>query len=355
MKPFHEAEDTRMEWPEQVHQGMARRDGLTPKDFHYDRWPVFNVHLTHSVPGDPNFVTYYMAEFPAPPPQANQYVEVEPGTGEHGKDREYDKLADPVGLALSRCVFELRAEEDGEVLHRDARAHTDGKVQGGDAGSGGSRALWDRLAAPPGQDGPVVEVRLVAFPMFMWLAEDGGMQGQYAVGHRGYFKGQEVRSPVYRMQCRYDGTFLLDGEPRPEPAPPEPSEADIASREYGDRLMAAEKAERERLKREEEARLERERIELEERYAREDAEREKQRREEEARAEAERKRNERYVQRNTVDPPKRAILQNILDVHFSWIGSTDEDRIKVLRKYNGVGGEWAEAAQLIANANGWTL
>lgn len=347
----------RARWPDQVHQRSAKADGLTPADFNYVQWPLKDaVRLSHAAPNDPHFVTYYDCEFKALPPLANRYQLVEPGTGEFGNDREYAALPDPVGLCLSRVKFELRDEETGEVLHENGtEPNEDGKVRGGDVGEQKSRGLWDLLAPAPGADGPKVEVCLVAYPLFMFLEEGGGMRADYAVGNRGYFKGREVESPIYAMQLLYDGTFLLNGQPRPVPESPAQSREDMESRMHYDALVANEKAERERQERELQAELAREREELEARYAREDAEREAERRRLEAEAEAEAKRNAPYVQRNTVEPSKRDLLAKHIEIHVSWIGSTDQDRIDFLHKAMKLGGDWKAGAEQLAAERGWSL
>ena len=47
-------------------------------------------------------------------------------------------------------------------------------------------------------------MKLVAYPEFYYLNEQGAMVG-YAIGNQGYFKGEEVASPVYTLTMDHDG------------------------------------------------------------------------------------------------------------------------------------------------------
>ena len=210
------------QWPAYVKRDYAEADGLTPEDLRFDQWPVSNVVIRHLEPGEGSVrhqAVLYECDLPADTPQTNVYVE------DADAPDGWRKKPDPTSsMAMSSVRFELRDADTGEVLHTSNTAsHFDGKASGhlGDTGD----AIWGRLTPPPPGEsvGAPVRVRLVAYPMFFYLNDEGGMVA-YAIGNYGYFRGEEVESDVYTLSM-IEGevlgeTILIDGEGRPQPAAP---------------------------------------------------------------------------------------------------------------------------------------
>ena len=205
------------QWPAYVHRDYAEADGLTPEDLRFDQWPVSNVVIRHLEPGEGSArhqAVLYECDLPADTPQTNVYVE------DADAPDGWRKIPDPTSsMAMSSVQFELRDANTGEVLHTSNTAsHFDGKATGHLGGTGGE--IWDRLT--PG--GSPIQVRLVAYPMFFYLNDEGGMVA-YAIGNYGYFRGEEAESDAYTLSM-IEGEVLgemvlIDGQSRPKPeAPP---------------------------------------------------------------------------------------------------------------------------------------
>lgn len=337
------------EWPPSVHRGYAERDGRSPEDFRHDQWPVSNILIEHPGYQVPREISLcYFCDIPASTPQANQY------------DENNNPLPDPVGMALARVKFILyEAHTNNKLDEEVVSGHSEGKVQGMVAAQE-DNTLWQRLTP-----GTSIQVFLTAIPLFYFLTEDGAAMLAYAVSnHRGYFAGEPVVSRIYTLTLTQEGVLLIDGE-QAEQAPEIRDEESFA--EY-DRVVAAEKAERERQARELEDRLAKEKREREEQWAREDAEREAERKKAEAEAEAERKRNEKYIQRGPAQTPveeKKQVLTDLFNAQFKGLLGTDQDgnfvdigdkKFKeVCLRARGMGDDWRQAVDLIAAERGWTL
>ena len=205
-------EESAMQWPSYVNRRFAEKDGLTPEAFKFDQWPVSDVRFGFSDHRLREFE--YACRMPADTPHANQYERDEryPSRDQRG----WRKLPDPVGMALSRVKFELREADTGERFHENECDHDNGEVLGGMAVGSRKTTLWGRL--PPGGS---IRVRLVCYPLFYYLNEQGGAMAAYAnMGQRGYFKGNEISTGVHTLSLSEYGDLFIDGKPKPKPLPP---------------------------------------------------------------------------------------------------------------------------------------
>ena len=183
------------DWPDQVDQEFAQQDGLSPDDFDFLQWPVSDVRLQLPVEADGLPATVgliYRCAIPADTPQADQY------------DDSGQSLSDPVGLALAWVQFALHDVDDGDVVDRDDRGHTNGQVEGFVVDGAD---LWQRLVP-----GASLRVRLTAQPFFFYLSADGADHTEYTTEADGYFKGEEASSGEYLLSMDEDGNVLVEKE-----------------------------------------------------------------------------------------------------------------------------------------------
>lgn len=347
------------EWPSDVHRQHAEADGLTANDFRRDQWPISNVRIVHPGYEMPREVSLlYQCDVPADMPEANKYDLVEPGTGELGKNKEYNKIPDPIGMTLSSIRFTLYEAGTQNKLDLAGSGHVDGFVQAF-VPTQEDNVLWKRLTP-----GKTLQVMVVAIPVFYYLDESGSGRLDYAMTPDGYLRGESVSSGIFNLTLTTEGVLLLNGEERPK-APEFRDEESFA--EY-DRIVAEEKAEHERKERQLRERLAKEKAEREAQWAKEDAEREEARKKALAEAEAERKRNEQYVQRRAAQPPaveNKEILMAHYEAQFK--GRTEhrggkfvdvgEEKFRefCVNQAMGMGPDWKAAVKLIATDFGWAI
>lgn len=189
-------------WPPDVHRRSAEREGRKPEDFRINQWPVSNVILRHPFGSPSDIALLYRCNMPADTPRDNQYVE------DKSERTGYRKLPDPVGMCLSRVKFQMRDLETGSLLNEEVGLGEAGEYEAG-AANRDLKDLWSRLK--PG--GEPVQVQVLAFPLFYFLGEDGGVKGHYFIGHRGYRAGAEVYAArTYSLALNENGELLLDGK-----------------------------------------------------------------------------------------------------------------------------------------------
>lgn len=282
-----------MDWNDQVDKNAAMQDGRVPEDFQWDQWPVSNLILRHPISNKSDVSMICLCDMPIDTPQPNQYVLVEPGTGDFGKDREYNKVPDPIGMALSWVEYRLYDADSGYEIAEGVGGLHDGQSRCGFS-PGDLTSLWDRLV--PGGGG--VRVCVAALPSFMFLSEQGAGMLSYSNRSNGYFVGEEIGSPVYVVSLDEHGDLLIDGYAREVSGDPLPTPDEIAEREWSDRVMREGREEYERGERkirEDVARENREHNERIERERREEAEIRRREREEADRR-IERQRKERQAE-----------------------------------------------------------
>lgn len=350
-----------MEFHPQVHRGLAKKDGLTPDNFQWEQWPISNLTMGHPVGYKSDIALICKCDMPGDIPQPNQY------------DENDQKLPDPVGIAFSRVKFQLYTE-DGDKLAEGVGGLHEGESQCGFSGRELDK-LWKLLkhrAIP-------LYVRLVAFPLFMYLKEDGSMMAAYANANQGYFSGKEIESKhLFKLKMNQDGDLLINNEPPPEQKEPEPNEEDIRSREEGDRIMREEREAQERMEREEKERVERENREHNERMEREKREQEEEQRKARDEADERRKREDaehqrmkeeaaRERERLGIKPPSGDIWEKLTNPPNDdgiygallnlWTGQYDPDedgyreRLKEIRK----NAQYKDAVDEVCRRLGWTI
>ena len=191
-------EEKPMDWHPQVAKRMAQQDGLGPEDFQWSEWPVFKVRLENS--DSRHYPFYYRCDMPEDTPVSNQYVETKdrkPGVVyEPTEWPGWLKAPDPVGICLQSVEFRLYDAETNEELSEADTLLSDGVATSKPADR---ERLWQVLTPDTS-----LKVKLVAYPEFYYLNAEGSMVG-YAIGNQGYFKGEEVESPVYTLSMDHDG------------------------------------------------------------------------------------------------------------------------------------------------------
>lgn len=181
-------QEKEMDWNSQVHKQTAIQDGLKPEDFDWSRWPVSNVRLINS---ESRYALFFcLCDIPKDTPLDNQY------------DENNSPLPDPVGITLAKVKLELYDADTNELLNTNTTLPFEGECRA--TPKDGSR-FWNVLT--PGSS---IQVKLVAYPMFYYLKEDGSAMNAYAVGHQGYFKGDEVKSQTYRLDMDQDGNVKVN-------------------------------------------------------------------------------------------------------------------------------------------------
>ncbi len=189
-------------WHPQVSRKMAEQDGLGPADFQWGQWPVSNVRIENSQ--SRHYPFYLRCDMPAGTPVSNQYIEDrdrKPGMQyEPTEWPGWVKVPDPVGLCLQSVEFRLYDAATSERLSEADTLLSDGVATSKPADR---ERIWSVLTP-----GTQVKVKLVAYPEFYFLNEQGAMVG-YAIGNQGYFKGDEVESPVYTLTMDHDGNVSV--------------------------------------------------------------------------------------------------------------------------------------------------
>ena len=175
-----------MDWPANVAREVAEADGRKPEDFRYDQWPVSNVRCENS--DSRHYPFYFRCDMPKDTPVSNQY------------DDANEPIPDPVGMCSQSVDFRLHDADTGEKLAENTALLHEGHVV---SKPRDRQELWRRLTP-----GTSIRVKLVACPMFYFLNEQGAMMG-YAIGNQGYFKGEEVESPVYTLTMDHDGNVSV--------------------------------------------------------------------------------------------------------------------------------------------------
>lgn len=195
-------QETEMEWHPQVNKRFAVQDGLKPEDFQFEQWPVSNVRLENSESRHAAF--YFKCDVPDDIPLDNQYIQEKdrkPGVEYEPAEKGWLKIPDPVGMCLSGVTFQLYSETH-DLLCEKSSLPVEGTVQ---TQPGDRIELWNRLTP-----GTSINVKLVVYPMFYYLKEDGSAMNAYAASNQGYFKGKEVVSQTYRLDMDQDGNVRVD-------------------------------------------------------------------------------------------------------------------------------------------------
>ena len=179
-KPMSEQ---KQEWPSYIHRGYAEQDGLTPDDLRFEQWPLSDIHLRHVATDEhypEDIALVYSCQIPSETPHCNQY------------DQNGNPLPDPVGIALQSIRFELQNADTGEALDEDNRDHDNGNVIGFLAGRS---PIWHRLTP-----GTSLHVRLIAYPLFYYINQDGAAVLAYAIGNNQHFRGPPSKATSTRSR-----------------------------------------------------------------------------------------------------------------------------------------------------------